>query len=395
MFKHKKKIIYTLLIILIIWKLIVAIKQGGDLESYLRASTRIIENKSLYIEEVVAYIYPPLLAFALIPLSILNITAVKIFWFFLNIFFIYVSLILLLKTIDYEGSSTFNLGFLSILFTLQSFMNNSNLGQVNVIILLLCVLTLYFFVNKKNLYAGIFLSLAIVIKITPILLLFYFIFKREFKLTAYTFLGILFFLIIPSIALGFGGNIDDLIQYTKVAQNITDTTHLNQSLYNAIFHFLSPVPLWNNMTINIANLNEFQIKLIIYTIFGLVLLFFAFIFRNKITDRRSLNIPIEFSIVLILMLLFSIVTRKAHFVTLFIPHFFYIYSLLKFKNLPNRKSVIILLIISFVLNTFTAQGFIGRDLSDIMDSFSAKAFGTISLLIGLVIIKKSFPTNTD
>lgn len=219
----------------------------------------------------------------------------------------------------------FNLGFLSILFTLQFFMNNSNLGQVNVFILLLCTLTLYFFINEKDLYAGIFLSMAIVIKITPIFLLFYFIFKREFRLCVYTALGILFFLFIPSVSLGLGGNIEALVKYSDTARNISDISHLNQSLYNTVFHFLSPVPLWNNMTVNIANLNESQIKLIIYIIFGIISLFFAFIFRKGITDRRSLSISVEYSMVIILMLLFSVVTRKAHFVTLFIPHFFYIY----------------------------------------------------------------------
>ena len=392
--KHNKKIIFILLILLIIWKLIIAIKQGGDLESYLRASTRIIEDKPIYIEEVVAYIYPPLLAFLLIPLSILNITAAKIFWFAGNIIFIYISLKLLLKTINNEDINTFNIGFLSILFTLQFFMNNSNLGQVNVVILLLCTLTLYFFINEKDLHAGLFLSMAIVIKITPVFLLFYFIIKREFRLSVYTITGVLFFLFIPSLMPGFSGNIEALVQYKDMVQGITDLSHLNQSLYNTIFHLLSPVPLWNNMTINFAVLSESQIKVIIYALFGIILLIFGLLFRKRITNRRNINISIEFSMIIILMLLFSVVTRKAHFVILFIPHFFYIYSLIKFKSIPDRKIVIILLIVSFVLNTLIAQGFVGRELSDIADSFSCKTLGAISLLLGLVIIKRNLENYT-
>ena len=382
---HKKTILYILLIILIIWQLIVAIIQGGDLESYLRASKRIIENEPLYVQEVVAYIYPPLLAFILIPLTLIPPYIVKVIWFFLNIFLIYLSFKLLLNTIDQKNINIFSLSFFSIFFTLRFFMDNSNLGQINIVILFLCGLTLYFFTLRKDFLAGIFLASAIVIKVTPIFLLFYFVFKREFKLSFYTLSSLIFFLLIPSLSLGFTGNIDALIQYKDIVQNIYDSTHLNQSLYNTIIHFLSPVPLWNDMKINIANLSEYQIKKVIYTIFGIISIIFAFIFRKKI-KRDDANILLEYSMVIVLMLLFSPVSRKAHFVILLIPHFFYLYFLLEFKTFRYRKLALIILITSFVLNTLTVEGVMGRDPSDFMESYSCVTFGTITLLIGLVLL---------
>lgn len=382
---HKKTILYILLIILIIWQLIVAIIQGGDLESYLRASKRIIENEPLYVQEVVAYIYPPLLAFILIPLTLIPPYIVKVIWFFLNIFLIYLSFKLLLNTIDQKNINIFTLSFFSIFFTLRFFMDNSNLGQINIVILFLCGLTLYFFTLRKDFLAGIFLASAIVIKVTPIFLLFYFVFKREFKLSFYTLSSLIFFLLIPSLSLGFTGNIDALIQYKDIVQNIYDSTHLNQSLYNTIIHFLSPVPLWNDMKINIANLSEYQIKKVIYTIFGIISIIFAFIFRKKI-KRDDANILLEYSMVIVLMLLFSPVSRKAHFVILLIPHFFYLYFLLEFKTFRYRKLALIILITSFVLNTLTVEGVMGRDPSDFMESYSCVTFGTITLLIGLVLL---------
>ncbi len=382
---HKKTILYILLIILIIWQLIVAIIQGGDLESYLRASKRIIENEPLYVQEVVAYIYPPLLAFILIPLTLIPSYIVKVILFFLNIFLIYLSFKLLLNTIGQKNINIFTLSFFSIFFTLRFFMDNSNLGQINIVILFLCVLTLYFFTLRKDFLAGIFLASAIVIKVTPIFLLLYFVFKREFKLSFYTLSSLIFFLLIPSLSLGFTGNIDALIQYKDIVQNIYDSTHLNQSLYNTIIHFLSPVPLWNNMKINIANLSEYQIKKVIYTIFGIISIIFAFIFRKKI-KRDDANILLEYSMVIVLMLLFSPVSRKAHFVILLIPHFFYLYFLLEFKTFRYRKLALIILITSFVLNTLTVEGVMGRDPSDFMESYSCVTFGTITLLIGLVLL---------
>jgi hypothetical protein len=249
----------------------------------------------------------------------------------------------------------------------------------------LCGLTLYFFTLRKDFLAGIFLASAIVIKVTPIFLLLYFVFKREFKLSFYTLSSLIFFLLIPSLSLGFTGNIDALIQYKDIVQNIYDSTHLNQSLYNTIIHFLSPVPLWNDMKINIANLSEYQIKKVIYTIFGIISIIFAFIFRKKI-KRDDANILLEYSMVIVLMLLFSPVSRKAHFVILLIPHFFYLYFLLEFKTFRYRKLALIILITSFVLNTLTVEGFMGRDPSDFMESYSCVTFGTITLLIGLVLL---------
>ena len=388
MAKYKKPVIYTLLAILIIFHLIRAVKEGGDLESYLRAATRIIEDAPLYIQETVPYIYPPLIAFLLIPLSFPPPAVTKIFWYILNLFLIGFSLKLLLRLIDYKDINIFNLVSLSVLFTLRFFMNNSNLGQINVVILFLCVTTLYFFIHNKDIYAGIILALAIVIKITPVLLLFYFIYKREFRLVISSIAGAVVFLFIPSFAFGLENYINILSQYREIISNFYDSTYFNQSFYNTFVHFLSPVSLWNNMQINIASLDEYQIKFIIYTIFGFISLLFAFIFREKIKNRNDLNVLFEYSMVIILMLLFSPVSRKAHFVTLLIPHLFYLYIIIKFKVFPRKKLISILFAVSFVFNTLTVEGVIGRNPSDFMESLSCITFGTIVLLTGLVMLRR-------
>ena len=385
----KKYIVYVLLIILIIIYGINAVRQGGDLESYLRASTRIIEDKPLYIDEVVPYIYPPLLAVFLIPLSILPLPVIKVIWFSANIFFIFLSLKLLLNIVGKKDINTFFLGFLSVVFTLRFFLNNSTLGQINVIILYLCVLCLYFFINQKDFYAGLFLSIAVTIKLTPLLLFFYFLYKREFRIILYSIVSMAILFFIPSIVLGFKGNLTALTEYSQLVKNIYDNTYLNQSLYNTVLHVLSPVPLWNNITINIFQLSEIQIRIVTYSLFGIISLLFAYLFRNKISDRSHPAIIFEFSIVLIIMLLFSPVSRKAHFVTLLIPHFIYLFTLLKYKTLPHRTTAFALLIISFVLNTLTVEGIIGSEPSDLMESFSCITVGTMVLLFGLIMQMRS------
>ena len=119
--------------------------------------------------------------------------------------------------------------------------------------------------------------------------------------------------------------------------------------------------------------------------------------KDKIENRKESNILYEYSIMVICMLLFSPLSRKAHFILLLIPHFFLFYYI--FANNRGTKLIKYLLVISLILNSITSElpvqifAFIynlstsgdlnGSDLSDIFESFSCVTIGTILLFAGL------------
>jgi len=160
---------------------------------------------------------------------------------------------------------------------------------------------------------------------------------------------------------------------------------------------LSPIPPWDNLYINIANLSEFYINLIIFLVFGVIAIYLGYLFKDKIENRKESNILYEYSIIVICILLFSPLSRKAHFIFLLIPHFFLFYYI--FVNNRGTKLIRYLLVISLILNSITSElpvqifAFIynlptsgdlnGSDLSDIFESFSCVTIGTVLLFAGL------------
>lgn len=402
--KNKIFYFYLVLVLFLIFQCIVAVTHSWDLECYIRASKRILNNEPLYIKEDIPYVYPPFLAFAFIPFSYLNVTFLKGLWFLINTILIYYAVVLMEKTTDKNYNKSFFLYFLSLFWTLRFIMDNYSLGQINILITFLIVLTLYFFINGKDIYAGLILGIAISIKLTPFLILFYFLCKREFRIILFTFMSLIFFLTIPSILIGLKKNLFYIFQYYNVMTNFTDTTINNQSLYITIKRLLSPIPPWNNLYVNIANLNEFQIKLITITIFGIILLFLCYLFRFRLLNRKENINFYEYSLIILCMLLLSPLSRKAHFISILIPQFYIFHYIIKNKGIPHIMLLKILLAGSFLLNTvsseivvifftfiynvLTASVVNGTDLSDVFESYSCVTIGTLLLFVSLCIIHK-------
>lgn len=400
--KNKKFYFYLVLVLFLIFQCIVAIKHSWDFECYIKASKRILNNEPLYIKEDIPYVYPPFLAFALIPLSYLNVTFLKGLWFLINTFLIYYAVVLMEKTTDKDYNKSFYLYFLSLFFTLRFIMDNYSLGQINILIMFLTVLTLYFYVNGKDIYVGLILGIVISIKLTPFLILLYFLYKGKFRIILLTFISLIFFLTIPSILIGIKKNVYYIFQYYNVISNFTDTTINNQSLYITIKRLLSPIPPWSNLYINIANLNEFQIKLITILTFGIVILFLCYLFRFRLLNRKENIVFYEYSLIILSMLLLSPLSRKAHFILILIPQFYLFHYILKNKNLPyiillkillggsfllnTATSEIVVIFFTFIYNVLTGSEVNGKDLSDVFESYSCVTIGTLLIFVSLCII---------
>ena len=385
-----KWITFCLLIVAIAAGAITAVKRGGDLESYLRASRRLAAGEDIYVDEIFPYMYPPFLAFLLTPLIFVSLGVAKFVWYLANISFIILSFVLLFKLARPKPDKPFPLTFLSLLFTLRFLGDSTHRGQVNILILFLCVLTLYFFSHARLGWAALFLAMAIAIKLTALLLVAYFLFKRKFRFCGLTAACLVLVLLLPAIGSGFIQNSRALKQYPAVAANIYDHDKLNQSLHNIMFHLFRPVTIKDNSDIHIIQLDEALIKWLTYLLILAMALFTAYELRGKAeTAGRGFNI--EFSIVITLMLLFSPVSRKDHFITLLIPYFFYFHSLLDpsfFKRVRKKKLLLACLLGSFLLSSATVESVVGNLAGDFLESYFCVTWGTLMLWIGLLFLRR-------
>ncbi|HNA08289.1 MAG TPA: glycosyltransferase 87 family protein, partial [Leptospiraceae bacterium] len=117
------------------------------------------------------YIYPPLFAFLLIPLGFLNYELAATIFTLINFSCLLLSLFLITKLIPIKN--IFSILFFTIAVNYRYLESHVSNNQVAFILILLILLSLLI---KNDALSGILLSLAIIIKITPAIFLFYFLY---------------------------------------------------------------------------------------------------------------------------------------------------------------------------------------------------------------------------
>jgi len=190
---------------------IVSLKHtSGDFDVYYDASRNYLNSAPVYVphQGIDEFKYSPLFALFFSPLTLMpRIVAIYV-WTISNVILFYAIFYLLyqLKQISFNNFKDFFI--ILLLFSLMGrfVFSDFKLGQVNVLLCFLMVSTMYFEINKKYFLASIVLAFSLMIKFFPLLFVLYFLFKRRFKLVAYTFLMVIIFLLLPSIYSGFHQN---------------------------------------------------------------------------------------------------------------------------------------------------------------------------------------------
>jgi len=221
---------------------------------------------------------------------------------------------------------------MTILLSLRPIMGDLSHGNVNLFILFLVVASLYAFHQGRDWTAGLTLALAAACKVTPVLFVPYFLWKRAWKVLAGCVLGLLLFLlIVPGFFLGndrnwtmLGSWVDRMITPFVVEGTVT-SDHLNQSLPGLIFRLVthSPsiaddkggAPQFDNLLDFDASTAGWLIKACMAVFAGLI----VWSCRTPIARRQGWRLAAEFSLVVLGMLLFSERTWKHHCVTLLLP----------------------------------------------------------------------------
>jgi hypothetical protein len=179
--------------------------EGYDLDTYLLSAQSLLQGKSPYILEIqFPYLYPLFLSVVLIPATWIPSTLVHFFWYFLNWCCLLVAISLWLRLMTRHlplaemRMMVFPLSMLLLVF-LSPLHNHLTNGQINLVVLLCCMLFLYFLLHQENdPLSAIFLALAISIKIMPIVFAGFLLFRRRYACIACTVLfTILCCLILP------------------------------------------------------------------------------------------------------------------------------------------------------------------------------------------------------
>lgn len=128
------------------------------------------------------YSYPPTVFLLFAPFILLTFQNAENLWLFLNVLFLFASLIFLTKIFSIKFFSNTNLILAGLTFISFPVKFTLGMGQINNLILLLLVVSLLLLKKKREFYSGFFLGLSLGIKIFPLFLPLYFLIKGKQKI---------------------------------------------------------------------------------------------------------------------------------------------------------------------------------------------------------------------
>ncbi|OGL43982.1 MAG: hypothetical protein A2W05_04805 [Candidatus Schekmanbacteria bacterium RBG_16_38_10] len=362
--------------------------RNTDFNDYYDAAKAFRNGKLVF--EIRGYKYPQFFAIIFSPFTFLPPFLSAIIWYLMNIFFLACSVILSIKIVNNNYRSDGSILYIiPLLITSLFLIDNLMLGQVNILILFLICSTFYCFKIRRDYLAGIFLACSISIRITPLLFLLYFLYKKQYKIIAGVIIGLIIFLLIfPSVFLGFEKNTAELKGWSNkmlvpfISEGKVILRFNNQSLPAALNRFLRNVNAGktkNPIYVNILDLNKATVNKIVLISNVLIILTLLLLCRSNSSDRNNPLLPFEFSSVLMATLFISATSWTFHFSLLLFPYIVGMNFLLKEKktSLPYK-----LMLGSIIASSF----FYLLTISDLMRALSCILAGALVFWIGTVAV---------
>ncbi len=186
-------------------------KSGLDFQLFIQAAKQVVSGNSPYQgmheSPYSSYLYPPVLAFLAIPLTWVPFPFNGIIWYGLSLVSLFGILYLAesfrqtKKFPSISWSCTLPV-FLLILIMYVPIQNELKNGQVNLIVLFLCMISLHQYAWNNRLFSAIALALALSIKPLPILILFYFLIRRAWRMIGAAILLMAALFLLPYFTMG-------------------------------------------------------------------------------------------------------------------------------------------------------------------------------------------------
>ena len=210
-FRSNPYLSVCLIFILLSGYLIIHIFNGRftmyDFEVYYKAAERIVAGENLYqitSDGHYIYKYSPVSAVYFIPLKWLPLAPAKmIYWLVSSLAFCYV--MILFYRIGNMGNTAIPAGRLNLLIMISficlgAFLElELHLGQVNIFILLLLVLSAFYSLKNRPLLSGLLLSVSLFLKPFGLILLVYYLYRMKFREVLYFLLFTIIVLFLPLV----------------------------------------------------------------------------------------------------------------------------------------------------------------------------------------------------
>jgi hypothetical protein len=378
--------------------------RNGDFAGYVSAGNLVLEHKNIY--STVLNTWPPLFSVFSVMLALGDKVSgifIRFLWLagsILSMYFVIklTTKMILGKTTNWQAKNSDiifqdSIILIPTLIMLRFLLENLANVQFNIYMLLLACLVMFYFVSNKNVLLGLVLALSISLKIYTVFILFYFIYKREWRPALWTVVFLLLFSSITFFVFGFESAMAYYRQwYVEIASIPPTAHHKNQSIFGLMFRLLTSQDPGDGLLVNVLSLNPLTVKYLTYGLILLVSSFPAYLFRKKLAEKSSQRAVLEYSLVFSAIPVLSPLAWKAYFIFLWFPYLLtYAYLYRADSRLRRTEATFLrfLFLCSIALTVFSAQGIVGWHLSRTLETVSCITIGTAVLMfIQLSIYQK-------
>jgi hypothetical protein len=256
--------------------------------------------------------------------------------------------------------------------------------QINIFILAICIFILDRTEKKKYLIAGLLLALVISLKVYPLLILGFLIFKKEFKTASYTLLGLGIGVLIVGAYFGMSEGLSLFTDWnnTQVINGLK-CEFMNQSLWGFMCGLLTDNIRMEGLQYNILHLNTSQMKLVVIGIISAAAALVSYLFYHR--RHKTQAFAIQYIIMLSLVPILSPLAWKYYFVFI-APLCITMY--IKLRGSTQMKW----LVWPLLFITLTSELFLGNHLSDVTEALGIITLS--SLFLSLISIHFLLPKST-
>ena len=380
--------LYVVLVIVVLGFFRNTYRKGmNDFRVVHRAASRVLHQENLYNFDDGHYLYKYSPSFALLvaPVGLFPFSAAKVIWIIGMCICLFLIMRWSKRMIMGDKSPPVYLYLFTLLFTSKFWVREIWLGQTDLLMLTFIFLFISCTNRGRDLLAGFFLALAVIIKPTPLIFVPYLLYKGKFKPVVSLAVASIAIIFLPSFVYEISGNLG-LLSGWKTVMSVSSppllASDVNQSLFGFFYRFLTSTPFH----VNILNLSYAMVNLLIYASALGLFLFLLFLNRrsesvqNGLVNRKEC---IEYSLLLIFMTLFSPLGWFQNYCSSILAYMLLIYYVLKTRF--QDRFVSLLLLASFVLVDLINFELVGRRINDLSLYLS---FIVLGILLAIVCLSK-------
>jgi Glycosyltransferase family 87 len=378
---------------------------AGDFRSYHHAGTYLKNGLSpyyFYIPEEgwkSMFSYPPFFALLMLPFSLLPISVAALIWNVLSLAALFRVYALIesfldikkhLNTIQYRYFV-----FFTILLTVRFILYNFDLTQSTLIVMWGTLESLRLIKNDKFVIGSLLLAAVISVKLLPLVILPYLIYRAYLKEAGLTILFILILNCLPIFIYGKTGFLQIINEWFRIVNPSNVEFTLNQNAGDESTHGLSAfVPaFFSDSTVryglrrHFLSLNSSQIigLLLVFRLFFITLT--LYFLRLKPFKKTVSNTQFMWEVSYLLMVIPLLFPQQMKYAfALLLPAFSYlIFYMMTMEKNTKFRFLILLMSLVFILTTISTDGLIGKQFYEYAQYYKLITWGTFVLIFTLAM----------